>query len=572
MSATAKMQPADNADGTALPDSHATRYILLTECLQNDFFLNRECRLYLGDHAALSMLVGRNAEIPPRGGGRLEVSHKDVERGPLGVFLDTVLDQRRANDSRGTLHIINIRDWHEPGDAYDLERRVYGSHCESGTWGARYIDGLERLLDPAGSPRDGEPCSYVAGSVRVCHVHADSVFDFRPRADAPGSDGRVLGKLPETELEDILDVLVQGRSEDVAAADEILARGVTLDEIRGLASKVRSQASEGARVYVAVIGVYSDIKVLTLLGGLLARYDLPNLAVSDTLTISPTLERHIAGLDFAAKVMQVEIVHGVNDLVRYLGGKPPLESESTIVGEDGFAQYQTFFKDKQSVLAYQSEKLQDYLDLTEKRALSTYNWIERSNLFLIAWGSVFLVMTLVFAVWSAMDPDQVSWVIPAITGGVGLIQLVTAFYTQPMRDLQRNLMNLTTYRMVLESHSLKMALARFHLTTPRALREMREESEATEAKLQVEVLVKEIEAIERADTVDYGALERLRIGPDESAEDDSKPAAEKESPVGGGAGGGAGGGDGAVTDGQPKPPVAATADEPGPADSSGMPS
>ena len=154
------------------------------------------------------------------------------------------------------------------------------------------------------------------------------------------------------------------------SADEILARGVTLDEIRELARKVRRQASEGARVYVAVIGVYSDVKVLTLLGGLLARYDLPNLAVSDTLTISPTLERHIAGLDFAAKVMQIEVVHGVNDLVRYLGGKPPLESESTIVEEDGFAQYQTFFKDKQSVLAYQSEKLQDYLVLTEKRALN----------------------------------------------------------------------------------------------------------------------------------------------------------------------------------------------------------
>ena len=510
-----------------LPGSDATRYILLTECLQNDFFLNRECRLYLGDHAALSMLVGRNAEVPPRGGGRLEVAQEDLEHGPLGVFLDAVLDQRRGPDSRGTLHVINIRDWHEPGNAYDLERRVYGSHCESGTWGARYIDGLERFLDPAGSGGDAEPRSYVDGSIRVCHVHADSVFDFRPRADSPGNEGRVLGKLPETELEDILDVLIQGRPEDVAKADEILARRVTLDDIRELARTVRGQAPEGARVYVAVIGVYSDIKVLTLLGGLLARYDLPNLAVSDTLTISPTLERHIAGLDFAAKVMQVEVVHGVNDLVRYLGGKPPLESESTIVAEDGFAQYQTFFKDKQSVLAYQSEKLQDYLVLTEKRALNTYTWIERSNLFLIAWGSVFLVATLVFAIWAAVDPDQVSWVIPAITGGVGLIQLVTAFYTQPMRDLQRNLMNLTTYRMVLESHSLKMALARFHLTTPRTLRDVREESEATEAMLQVEVLVKEIEAIEKADAVDYNALERLRIGPDEDSNGDSKQTSGK---------------------------------------------
>ena len=48
--------------GAADSDDKDIRFILLTECLQNDFFLNRECRLYLGDQAALSMLVGRDAE------------------------------------------------------------------------------------------------------------------------------------------------------------------------------------------------------------------------------------------------------------------------------------------------------------------------------------------------------------------------------------------------------------------------------------------------------------------------------------------------------------------------------
>lgn len=534
------------AGGEAAMSEDDTRYILLTECLQNDFFLNRECRLYLGDHAALRMLVGRNAKVPPRGGGRLAVSRKAIEQGPLGVFLNAVFAERRANKGRGTLHVINIRDWHSPGAAYDQERRVYGSHCESGTWGAEYIDGLEGLLDPANPSGDGsgEPHSYVEGQLRVCHVHADSVFDFRPRADSTHGDGQPLGKLPETELENILDILVQGRARDVKEADAVLAGGGSLAAIRELARKVEAERMQCGRVYVAVIGVYSDVKVLTLLGGLQARYNLPNLAVSDTLTISPTLERHIAGLDFASKVMQIEVVHGVNDFARYLGGTPPLESESEIVDEDGFAQYQTFFKDKQSVLAYQSEKLQDYLVLTERRALNTYNWIKRSNLFLIAWGSVFLIATLVFAIWAAVDPDEVSWVIPAITGGVGLIQLVTAFYTQPMKDLQKNLMNLTTYRMVLESHSLKMALARFHLTTPRTLREVRSEAEATEAGYQVGVLEQELRVIEKADTADYGALERLRIGPEEIEEKDAAKPSGKPPDA-------AATGDGTAADGQP---------------------
>lgn len=548
------------------PNRGEIRYILLTQCLQNDFFRNRECRLYLGDHAALSVLIGRNAKLPPRGGGRLPVSNGDVEQGPLGVFLRAIHDQRRRTGlvvrhpagARGTLHVINIRDWHEPGPAYDRERRTYGSHCEQGTWGAEYIGGVGDLLAPAGLGPDGRANSFVKGSLRVCHVHADSVFDFRPRTDGMDYGQGPAAKLSKTELEDVLDVLVQGRTDDVRAVDEALARGESLDAISDLAQEVEDRFREQGvqdelQVYVAVIGVYSDIKVLTLLGGLLARYDLPNLAVSDSLTASPTLERHITGLDFAAKVMQVEVVHGVNDLVRYLGGTPPLEHEDELIPEDGFSQFQTFFKDKQSVLAYESEKLQDYLVLTERKALSTYSWIKWSNIFLIAWGSAFLIATLVFAVWAAVDPD-VSWAIAAITGGVGLIQLVSAFYTQPMKDLQRNLMNLTTYRLVLESHSLKMALARFHLTTPRTLREVRTRGQASEANFQVEVLEKEIDAIERAGSSDYDALERLHLGDAPEARQNDKRTADSAQ---------AAGENGRPAAAQPESPVDAAADDPG---------
>ncbi|HXJ66220.1 MAG TPA: hypothetical protein VNN79_20865, partial [Actinomycetota bacterium] len=154
-----------------------------------------------------------------------------------------------------------------------------------------------------------------------------------------------------------------------------------------------------------------------------------------------------------------------------------------------------------------------------------------SNIFLIAWGSAFLIATLVFAVWAAVDPD-VSWAIAAITGGVGLIQLVSAFYTQPMKDLQRNLMNLTTYRLVLESHSLKMALARFHLTTPRTLREVRTSGQAGEAKFQVEVLEREIDAVEKVGSADYEALERLHLGEEPDASRNGKKSAADGTPNG----------------------------------------
>ena len=38
------------------------------------------------------------------------------------------------------------------------------------------------------------------------------------------------------------------------------------------------------------------------------------------MTASKSLERHIEGLDFIDKVLKVEVIHGVNDLVRFMGG------------------------------------------------------------------------------------------------------------------------------------------------------------------------------------------------------------------------------------------------------------
>jgi hypothetical protein len=99
-----------------------------------------------------------------------------------------------------------------------------------------------------------------------------------------------------------------------------------------------------------------------------------------------------------------------------------------------------------------------------------YETVKRSNKFLLAWGATFLVVTLALSVASAIWPDSVSWKLPAITAGVSLAQFIGAFFTQPAADLQRNLTNLAAFRMILESHSLKTALARFHLTTPQMLR------------------------------------------------------------------------------------------------------
>jgi hypothetical protein len=141
-------------------------------------------------------------------------------------------------------------------------------------------------------------------------------------------------------------VIVQGSEDDQERACALLAADPHPKALWPLAEEIDDDVTvrTSARIYVGVIGFYTDIKVKMLLTGLRTQYELPNLAVSDTFTASTSLERHLSGLDFAAKLLTVEVVHGINDLVRYLGGAGSLEGESKIVAADSFSRYQTYFQ------------------------------------------------------------------------------------------------------------------------------------------------------------------------------------------------------------------------------------
>jgi hypothetical protein len=496
------------ADGAA--NSVGTRYVLLTQCLQNDLFLNRDCRLFLPDAAVRTMVLGRGSFDRELGtGSRRHLTAAELAAGPLGIFLEQTIGRRRQEqDGTGTLDVINIRDWHISDDAYDVERRIYGAHCERGTWGAAYLEGLEGHLDPGAAPIDDEARFFEEGRVRIHHVHADSLFDFRPRSEHIGAADL---KFQKSALEVVLDVILQGSNADIDRMREQLRADGRPAAIWELACEIDEDEAIRCndRIYVAVIGVYTDLKVKTLLTGLRTLYNLPNLAVSDTLTASATLERHLAGLDFAAKVLGAEVIHGINDLVRYLGGSGDLADESKIVTTDSFARYQSFFKDQQNVLAYETQRLQEYTILTEKRSRDVYETVKRANAFLLLWGGAFLTATLGLAIASAVDPSGINWKLPAITGGVSLAQFVGAFFTQPTSDLQRNLTNLAAFRMILESHSLKTAFARFHLTTPQLLRELRSDREATAAGRQLDALERELAVIQGLDRADFESLRDL---------------------------------------------------------------
>ena len=261
-------------------------------------------------------------------------------------------------------------------------------------------------------------------------------------------------------------------------------------------------------MYVAVIGVYTDVKIPILLAGLRARYLLPNLAVSDSLTGSRGLERHLVGLDFSDKLLRVEVIHGLGDLAAYVGSELVL-NESEVVAAPDFGQYRSYFADKQNLLAHQSERLQEYVQLTEKRSIRVYQTITRANVFLLIWGAVFLSISLITSVITFFGIGEATWQIAAVTGGVGIVQVVAVFFGRPIKEIQQNLSNLASFKMILEGHSLKEAFTRYHLTTPEVLRELGDKSELDAALNQIEALRTQLAVIDQSQRLDYDALGRF---------------------------------------------------------------
>ncbi len=413
-------------------------YILITQCLQNNFFLSTENRLKVPRELALRMLLSSESiqetadtdKLVKHQGNRLQIASEALEAGPLYQFFSATINDDRKNH----LHVIHIKDWHTPSRGYDFERERYGSHCEAGTWEAAPIDGFDQFLQPWTLSPGNEQAAlsvngFTQGNTTYYNVLSNSLFDFQP------IDGE------KSQLSKILDQLI-------------------LDEGQPMHP-----------VYIVVIGVLTDIKVKLLLTGLRSHYDLNNLVLSDVLTTSITLERHLSGLDFADKVLSVEIIHSLNALVSVLYPRHPDDIPKEIFGDmPNFRNYRSYYLDKQNVLSFQDEKLLQYVELTGKRGADVYQTIFRTNRWLTYFGVGFLLLALILAAARIVDPEKYDTdALVLITGGLSIVQLITVYFSRPLERIQENLNNLVRLRNYLETYSTITALMRHHLTIPERL-------------------------------------------------------------------------------------------------------
>jgi len=446
--------------------------VLITQCLQNDFLLNLNCRLHLPDAAAGKLLIHPDSgrEFTRRHGRRL-LDARTQRAGPLGRLLTATVGERLAGGGRGVLHLVNVRDWHVPSAEYDTERAAYGGHCEAGTWGADYPEALVDLLDPtrtrpgrAGGP-PFDPRGHRRGSVVVHHVHSNTVFDLR--RDASGGHCSELG----------------------AVLDAIAAE------------------HDGQDIRVAVVGVYTDIKIQLLLHSLRTSFPARQIVVSDSLTASVTLERHLAALDFADKVLRVEVMHGVSDLARLLGAEPGEDEElESAAGAVAFADYAEYFQAKQRIISYEDAQLRGYRQQVIGRLRATVRLVNLTNIFLIVCGVLTVGASVALAAVAAVTPRGVPVALPAVALGLSTVQLVSVFLRRPAQGLIQLLGEETIFRMSLESRSLRLALARYHLTTPDALRPDAESTARTD------LLRRQVDVLAELDRIDFDRFERLGLG------------------------------------------------------------
>ena len=87
---------SDMAAAAAAPGSESARYVLLTQCLQNDLFLNRECRLVLPDLAVRTMLMSKKSYDKELG---TDSRRKYRTEGPCRPDRSGCSSRRRSDDA-----------------------------------------------------------------------------------------------------------------------------------------------------------------------------------------------------------------------------------------------------------------------------------------------------------------------------------------------------------------------------------------------------------------------------------------------------------------------------------------
>ena len=212
--------------------------VLITQCLQNDFVKPIEAHEPLPN----KLHVGREEATRLMG--------PDPSAGPVAQLMSWAREQAPE-----TLHVIHIRDWHDPEDPRQKDHlAMFGPHCVKNTSGAKLVLDLD---DEVGSRRN----------------------------------------------EQLVDALTLNDFE-----------GTTLP---GIIARIQAEAN-GEPLRVGVVGVWTEAKVSFLLYDLKTRCRIDELATCSALDASASRMQHFNALEQMKKILGCQVFDSVGDFVAWL--------------------------------------------------------------------------------------------------------------------------------------------------------------------------------------------------------------------------------------------------------------
>lgn len=212
--------------------------VLITQCLQNDFVKPLEAHEPLPN----KLHVGREEALRLMG--------PDSAAGPVAQLMSWAREQTPES-----LHVIHIRDWHDPADARQQDHlEMFGAHCVKGTEGAKLVLDLD---DEVGSRRN----------------------------------------------EQLVDAIALNDFEDTA--------------LPGIIARIQAEAN-GEPLRVGVVGCWTEAKVSFLLYDLKTRCRIDQLGTCSALDASASRMQHFNALDQLRKILGAQVFDSVGDFVAWL--------------------------------------------------------------------------------------------------------------------------------------------------------------------------------------------------------------------------------------------------------------
>jgi len=331
------------------------RYLLFSECLQNDFVAPLNAGALLPNDLHIGRAESRRLLGDPEGAW--------AEEGPLARFLHAF--RTGAGRDHASVH---IRDWHDPEDAATRTHlEHFGSHCVRGTKGAEFVAPLAPVVAAGGLVVDSAVVSDFGGTTLERTV--------RPLLSGPVRAG-IIGVWTDFKVQ-YLAYELQTRLElhDVAVCGALTASRSRLahrQALEHMAANLGVTVIDSIPAFLAWLGIEGQAAVPLAVKG----QPRPAIELPDGVALDDEERRLVEYLYRGARSVELRPIGGGYSGSRVFGsfpldrmGRREIPFVTKIDAHDRIARERVAVESVENLLGANAPRLDDYVDLETRGAL-----------------------------------------------------------------------------------------------------------------------------------------------------------------------------------------------------------